>query len=72
MTQKIWRIEDPIQDRFVISSQHVWRPGSYESEEAARMAFRFPDETLITLQARVAPGVVTLAMLRAEPKAEGT
>ena len=35
---------------YVISSHRVWRPGVYESERAARYAFRFSDDELKSLQ----------------------
>lgn len=38
---------------YVISSHHVWRPGAFESERAARYAYRFPDEVLRRLQEEV-------------------
>lgn len=37
-------------DVFVISSRELWLPGAYESERAARYAFRFPDAVLQKLQ----------------------
>lgn len=50
---------------YAISSRHVWRPGIYESERAARYAYRFSDEELQALQDSVNPGgVITFAMLR--------
>lgn len=36
-------------DVYVISSYDVWRPGAYDSERAARYAFRFDDEELEAL-----------------------
>jgi hypothetical protein len=38
---------------YVISSGGVWLPGAYDSERAARYAFRFPDEDLQRLQSEV-------------------
>ncbi len=38
--------------RFSISSCQVWRPGIYDSERAARYAFRFRDADLQALQDR--------------------
>jgi hypothetical protein len=35
---------------FAISSHGVWLPGCYDSERAAKYAFRFPDEELQKLQ----------------------
>ena len=56
----------------MISTNHVWLPGSYESERAAKYAFRFRDEDLYDLQESVNPGgVITFAMLqglRQKPK----
>ena len=49
---------------FVISSYDTWRPGAYESERAARYAFRFDDEVLKKLQDSVRPGVITYKMLK--------
>jgi hypothetical protein len=40
----------PVDGGFVISSGHTWLPGLYESERAARYAFKFPDETLSSLR----------------------
>lgn len=53
------------EDRYVISSNQVWLPGSYESERAAKYAFRFPNRILYELQESVNPGgVITFAMLQ--------
>ncbi len=50
---------------YVISSHHVWVPGSYDSERAAKYAFRFTDEVLRGLQESVNPGgVITFEMLQ--------
>jgi len=38
---------------WVISSHHVWRPGAYATEAAAKKAQRFKDEDLIRLSQRV-------------------
>ena len=53
-------------DDYVISSGHVWRPGSYESKRAANYAFRFRDEVLARLQKSVAPDNITFKMLQDE------
>lgn len=54
-----------VEGAYVISSRHCWLPGCYESERAAKYAFRFPDEVLRTLQESVNPGgVITFAMLQ--------
>lgn len=41
--------------RFSISSHDCWRPGSYDSERAARYALRFYDEDLDALMAPLRP-----------------
>ena len=38
---------------YVIGSGGVWLPGIYESERAARYAFRFPDDQLRKLQDKI-------------------
>lgn len=43
----IYKCEDGC---FVISAYGVWRPGTYTTEKACRMAQRRSDETLIRLQ----------------------
>lgn len=61
-----------VDDYYVISSHHVWRPGAYDSERTARYAFRFPDETLLRLQDRKneqsggAGGIITFDDLQGE------
>lgn len=42
-----------VNNGFVISSHGVWLPGCYDSERAAKYAFRFPDEDLQRLQGKV-------------------
>ena len=50
---------------YVISSRGTWLPGCYESEQAARYAFKFSTATLQLLQNSVNPGgVITFAMLQ--------
>lgn len=50
---------------YQISSHDVWRPGVYDSERAARYAFRFDDGDLQALQDSVNPGgIITFEMLR--------
>lgn len=63
----------PLSDKtFVISSGHVWLPGCYESERAAKYAFRFTDEQLRKLQDSVNPGhIITFKMLQDERSGEG-
>jgi hypothetical protein len=53
---------------YLISSRGMWLPGVYESERAARYAFRFPDAVLQELTERIchAGRVITFADLRAE------
>lgn len=46
----IHKIQDGTSICFVISSRQVWLPGSYESERAAKYAFRFKDEELSQLE----------------------
>ena len=56
-----------VKDHYVISSSHVWMPGAYDSERAAKYAFRFPDKVLRRLQDSVNPGgVITYEMLQQE------
>lgn len=56
---------------WVIASGGTWMPGSYENEEAARLAFDFDDDTLSRLQEEVNEAaanpddrLITLVMLR--------
>lgn len=52
-------------DGFVISSGRAWLPGVYDSERAAKYAFRFPGEVLQRLQDSVNPGgAITFQMLQ--------
>lgn len=54
-----------IMNGYVISSRGCWLPGVYDSERAAKYAFRFPAEALQKLQDSVNPGgVITFAMLQ--------
>lgn len=54
---------------FVISSNEVWLPGSYESRKAANYAFRFSCGVLQKLQDSVNPGgTITFQMLQDEAK----
>ncbi len=54
-----------VENHYVISSYHSWKPGVYDSERTARYAFRFPDEHLQKLQESIHPnGVITFDMLR--------
>lgn len=46
----IHRIEDNGSCFYLISAYHVWRPGCFESEKAARKAQRLRDEDLNILQ----------------------
>lgn len=46
----IHRLDSKYGPRFVISSRQVAIPGCYDSERAARYAFRFPDAELQRLQ----------------------
>lgn len=57
---------------YLISAQHIWRPGGYESERAARYATQFRDEQLRALQDQVSPGVITFTMLQALKRATAT
>jgi hypothetical protein len=62
--------------RFTISSHNVWLPGVYDSEGAARYAFRFRDEDLDALQEQAnaaaggTGGVITFEMLRQTRKTD--
>lgn len=50
---------------WVISSGGTWLPGCYDSERAARYAFRFKDAELQRLQDSVNPGgIITFDMLQ--------
>lgn len=50
---------------FIISSQDVWLPGSYNSKKTANYAFRFTDEELSSLQESINPGgIITYEMLK--------
>lgn len=44
------RMDSATDLQYQISSYQVWRPGVYDSERAARYAFRFYDEDLQALQ----------------------
>lgn len=58
-------------DGYVISANRCWRPGAFATERAARMGQRRSDEQLQRLQDAVNPGgVITEAMLRANPAAK--
>lgn len=55
---------------YVIASGGLWLPGSYESERAARYAFKFTNETLVKLRdAAIARGgdrLITMDDLKKE------
>lgn len=61
----------PVNSEFVISENGTWIPGSYESEEAARLAFDCSDIDLHILQNRKNEqaggkgGTITLADVQA-------
>ncbi len=58
--------EDSGKTIYCISSHRCWMPGCYDSERAAKYAFRFKDEDLRKLQDSVNPdGVITFEMLQA-------
>ena len=60
-----------VDNHYVISSRQVWMPGAYESERAARYAFRFTDAELQALQDSVNPGgVITFVMLQEARRAK--
>ena len=47
----IYKIEDPGQGvSYVISSNGVWLPGSYDSKKTANYAFRFKEVILYKLE----------------------
>ncbi len=53
-------------NNYVISADLCWRPGSYESERAARMAQRYSDEILNELRElaiKTNAGVITERMI---------
>lgn len=51
--QMIHQIPGKYGPLFTIASGGMWLPGCYDSERAARYAFRFPDAALRRLQDRV-------------------
>jgi len=56
---------------YVISSNQIWRPGCYDSEETARLAFTFDDDVLLAMQDRInnikgEDRLITMDDLRAE------
>ncbi len=53
-----------VDDGYVISSYQVWRPGCYESERAAKYAFRFDDDSLRKLQNKKNPRCITFEDLQ--------
>lgn len=55
---------------YVISSHQVWMPGAYESERAAKYAFKFPDDILAQLrdEANVSDHLITFEMLQQKRK----
>lgn len=59
-----------VNGHYVISAYEVWVPGAYESERAARYAFRFTNEELTAAQdeanarAGGVGGVITFEQLR--------
>lgn len=51
---------------YLISASQVWRPGAFESEQAARLGQRLDDAVIQGLQDSVNPGgVITLEMVQA-------
>jgi len=57
----IYPVEDELgETRYVIASHQVWRPGSYDSQQAARYAFRFSDDELAALQATKRQEAITM------------
>ena len=50
-------------DRFSISEEEVWRPGSFETKVAAQAAQALTDEQIKELQFFVGDGVITLEMV---------
>lgn len=59
-----------VNGHYLISAYEVWVPGAYESERAARYAFRFTNEELTAAQAAAnaraggVGGVITFEQLR--------
>lgn len=49
---------------YVISAYGVWLPGVYDTERAARYAFRFGDGQLRRLQDSIRPGNITFELLK--------
>lgn len=49
---------------YVISSNHVWLPGCFDSVRTAKYAFRFTYKQLKELQNSVNPGAITFEMLK--------
>ncbi len=57
----------PLKGHFVISSNHCWLPGVYESRQAAAYAFRFCDDHLVRLRDQAVAtnsGIITMAAMR--------
>lgn len=52
-----------VSDGYVISEREVWRPGVYDTKDAATYASRFADEELQSLQDSKHGGVISLADL---------
>lgn len=51
-------------DSYAISAYGSWRPGAYDSERAARYAFRFSDEALQKAQDSKQGGVISFNDLK--------
>lgn len=51
-------------NEFVISAYGSWRPGAYDSERAARYAFRFSDEALQSIQDGLKGGSISFETLK--------
>lgn len=58
-----------VNDLYVISAYGVWLPGAYDSERAARYAFRFDYETLKAIRNKVGQPI-TFEMLQNVRRAE--
>lgn len=64
-----------VDDGYVISSRGMWLNGNYDSERAAKYAFRFPDATLSRLEKEINQAQqrsITFEDLQAARKAERT
>jgi hypothetical protein len=63
-----------VNNYFLISSCQTWMPGAYESEGAARYAFRFCEDHLLQLRDEAVQsngGIITMAAMKRLQKEHG-